>query len=143
MRAKTSSWYEASVKYLDTEGHTKRERYIIEATSFTEAEARLNKELETCLDLQVKTIRPTKYGEVWFADDGVSESYYKVKVAYIFVNEKTGKEKRTVVPYLVQGNSIADALREANNMMSGSATDYVSIAVSETKYVDVIEKTNQ
>ena len=63
--------------------------------------------------------------------------YYKAKLQFITIDEKTGKEKRNNVTYLVEATSLHNALDNIDNMMKGTMIDYVQASVSETKIMDV------
>lgn len=55
------------------------------------------------------------------------------------LDEKTEKEKRTHVTYLVQGASTRGAEDNTKKVMDGTAIDYVVDSVSDTKILDVFE----
>ena len=66
-------------------------------------------------------------------------SWYKSKVAFITIDEKTDKEKRTNVYYLVEGISLESARKNIDEVMGSTMIDYVICSVSETKIEDVFE----
>ena len=63
--------------------------------------------------------------------------YYKAKLQFITIDEKTEKEKRSNVTYLVEATSLHNALDNIDTMMKGTMLDYVQASVSETKIIDV------
>jgi hypothetical protein len=103
MRQKTSKWFEVKVAYDKTteSGEQKRvtELYVVEAMSFTEAEAGITKHVNeiTDGDFDVKAITIPQYKEVWFSDDTFDDKYYKVKLQFITIDERTEKEKKSNV----------------------------------------------
>ena len=109
MRSKTSSWFECSVSYERTQdnGTQKRvtEKYVVEALSFTEAEANITEEISYYVsgEMKVKGIVPAQYSEIFFSDAANDGYWFKVKVKFITIDEKTFKEKYTNVVYLVKG----------------------------------------
>ena len=65
--------------------------------------------------------------------------YYKAKLQFITIDEKTEKEKRSNVTYLVEATSLHNALDNIDTMMKGTMLDYVQASVSETAIIDVYE----
>ena len=65
--------------------------------------------------------------------------WYKSKLQFITIDEKTDKEKRANVYYLVEGVSLESARRNIDEVMGGTMIDYVISSVSETKIEDVFE----
>jgi hypothetical protein len=65
--------------------------------------------------------------------------WYKAKLQFITIDEKTDKEKRTNVYYMVQGSSLENARMNIDKVMNGTMIDYVISSVSETKIMDVFE----
>lgn len=145
MRSKTGYWFEASVRYermLD-DGTNKKvtETYVTEAMSFSEVEKRVMNEVGKQIrgGLEVKKITPAAYKEVVFSDNSADESWFKAKVSFITLDEKSGKEKRSTTQYLVQADTFDDAVEHINNFMQSSG-DYLTATVTETKIIEVYEK---
>ena len=67
--------------------------------------------------------------------------WYKAKLQFITIDERTEKEKRTNVTYLVQACSLHNALDNIDTVMKGTMIDYVQANVGETQLVDVFEYT--
>ena len=67
--------------------------------------------------------------------------WYKAKLQFITIDEKTEKEKRTNVTYLVQACSLHNALDNIDTVMKGTMIDYVQANVGETQIIDVFEDT--
>ena len=65
--------------------------------------------------------------------------YYKAKLQFIIIDEKTEKEKRSNVTYLVEATSLHNALDNIDAVMKGTLLDYVQASVSETAIMDVYE----
>ena len=53
-------------------------------------------------------------------------------------DEKTEKEKRTNINYLVQGASTQAAFKNTEEVMKGSLIDYAIASITETKFLDVV-----
>ena len=143
MESVTSTWFECVVKYERTteEGTGKKvtETYVVEALSFTEAEAKIIKEIEpfTSGEFEIKKISPMTISEIFFSENDTDDSWFKCKLTFIVIDEKTCKEKRSSVSYLIQANSLKTALNCVNNFMDTTMTDYVTSNIGETKIMDV------
>lgn len=82
---------------------------------------------------------PANYHEIFFGDDGKDDKWYKAKLQFITIDEKTEKEKRQNVCYLVQGSSTECAQKNIKEIMSGTVIDYVVVSIVETNIIDVFE----
>ena len=147
MRSKTSEWFECKVQYekVMEDGLQKKvtELYTVEALSFTEAEARIVEEMAAYIsgEYEVKDIKKAKYKEIWFSDDEMADRFYKAKLQFITIDEKTEKEKRSNFVCLVQASTLNGAIKGVDEMMGGTMIDYTSVEAKETKIMDVIEYT--
>ena len=88
---------------------------------------------------QVKNINPAAYGEVFFSENAADDRWYKARLSFITIDEKTEKEKRTSVTYLVQASTFNGAVKNIEEVMSGTMIDYVIANIMETKIMDVYE----
>lgn len=145
MRSVNSNWFECKVQYekVMDDGSNKKvaELYAVDALSFTEAEKRIIEEMSDYVsgEYEVSDIKKAKYKEVFFSDLESADRYYKMKLQFITLDERTEKEKRTNVIYLVQAINIKDALKNLDEVMKTTMMDYESVEVKETKILDVIE----
>lgn len=145
MRSKTSEWFETKVRLDKTQedGTQKKvtELYVVEATSFTEAEAKIIAVAKdyTSGEFDVKNITPTSYHEIFFSENERDDKWYKAKLQFITIDEKTEKEKHQTVYYLVQGSSTESAQKNINEVMGHTMIDYVIVSIVETKILDVFE----
>ena len=55
------------------------------------------------------------------------------------IDEKTEKEKRSAVNYLVQAGTLKGAVGNIESVMGTTMIDYVIASVTETKLMDVFE----
>lgn len=146
MRQKTSNWFEVKVAYDKTteSGEQKRvtELYVVEGMSFTEAEASITKHVDelTDGDFEVKAITIPQYKEVWFSDDTFDDKYYKVKLQFVTIDERTDKEKKSNVFYLVLAKDFDTAKRYVEDTMGRSMADYTIASIKETNIIDLFEK---
>ena len=75
--------------------------------------------------------------------NGSDTRWYKSKLQFITIDERTAKEKKTSVYYLVEGCSLENARKNIDEVMGGTMIDYVISAVSETPIMDVFEYINK
>lgn len=145
MRTKSGKWFEVKVSYdkVMEDGNEKKaiETYVVEALSFTEAEAIIIREMQEYIsgDFSVMNINPMKFKEVVFDDREPTVYYYKAKLMFITLDEKTEKEKRTPVYYLVQATSFDNCKNTIRQLMDSTMIDYQITSVSETNIMDVFE----
>ena len=145
MKIRNSIWYETRIKYQKTmeDGSEKvvNELYVVDALSCTEAETSIIDEMSCYIsgDSAVTSAKKTNYGEIFFSDLDDDDKWYKAKLQFITLDEKTEKERRTNVTYLVQAKSLARALRYIDDVMGKTMIDYDTIGLNETKVMDVFE----
>ena len=136
-----AQWIEVKARYEKTlENGTQKkvvEPYLVDALSCTEAEARVVEELSsfTSGDLSVTACNKTKYSDV-FGLNETGDRFYKVKVNFITLDEKTAVEKKSASYVLVRAIDFHNALA---NFMDGMGTmaDFEIEQICETKIVDV------
>lgn len=89
--------------------------------------------------MKVSGIGKACYGEIFFSDIDDDDKWYKAKLQFITIDEKSEKEKRSNVTYLVQAKSLARALRYIDEVMGKTMIDYDVVGLNETKLMDVFE----
>lgn len=145
MRTRTGTWIETKVKYQKTmEDGTEKmvtEPYVVDALSFTEAESKIIDEMSVYVsgEFQVKAVKKAQYSEIFFSEVDDDDKWYKAKLQFITIDEKTEREKRSNVTYLVQAKSLARALRYIDEVMGKTMIDYDTVGINETKIFDVFE----
>ena len=145
MRSRTAQWFECKIQYEKAmeDGLQKKvtETYTIDALSFTEAEQRIMEELSAYIsgEFDIKDIKIAPYKEIFFADQDLADKWYKTKLEFITIDEKTAKEKKSAVNYLVNAGTLNGAVKNIDEVMGGTMIDYVIASVSETKLMDVFE----
>ena len=145
------NWFECKIRYdkmLETGMQkTVTEPYLVDALSFTEAEARIIEEIKPFIsgDFSVSDIKRVKYTESFFNETG--DRYYKAKLYFITLDEKSGAEKKTAVNMLVQASELKEAVEIVEAEMKKTMIDYTFAAVNETAIMDVFpysgEKTKE
>lgn len=145
MKIRNSIWYETRINYQKTmeDGSEKvvNELYVVDALSCTEAETSVIEEMSYCIsgDSAVTSAKKTNYNEIFFSDLDDDDKWYKAKLQFITIDERTEKEKRSNVTYLVQAKSLARALRYVDEVMGKTLNDYDIVGLNETKVFDVFE----
>ena len=146
MRSRTAQWFECKIKYekVMEDGLQKQvvEQYVVDALSFAEAEQRITEEMSAYISgkFEVEDVKKAAYKEVFFDDDNAaSDRWYKAKLDFITIDEKTEKEKRSRVTYLVQATNLNRAMKNVDTVMGGTMIDYDAASISDTKLVDVFE----
>ena len=148
MKAITAQWFEGKVSYQKTmeDGTEKKvnETYVVDALCFAEAENRLVEYVNSYViigEFSVSALKIAAYKEVFFSEideeDKWYNKWYKAKVQLLTIDEKSGKEKRTSINYLVNGSSVESARRNLEGMMGSSAMDYVIVGINEMPIIDI------
>ena len=136
-------FYEATTKVTHTNerGEEKDvlERYVIkDCLSFKEAEERAAKTYAyDNLDGDVVAIRRSKLYEI-VNENKTDGKYFKAKLASVFVDEKTGKEKMTYYDLLLNANSMDEANKLMQEYMKAGMADFLLMEIKETKILEVI-----
>lgn len=135
------NWFEVKVSFDKTmeNGILKKvtEAYLIDAMSFVEAEERSIEELKPYIsgDFVIADIKRAKLAELFFNENG--DRYYKAKLHFITLDEKSGTEKKTAVNMLAQASDFDEALAVVRKGMEGTLADYTIAAITETALMDV------
>lgn len=144
MRIRTSNWFEVGIRYQKTQedGSEKSvtEKYAIDALSFTEGESAITEEMAAYIsgEFKVKSMQEASYREV-FSDKGDDDCWYKAKLQFITIDDKTNKEKRSNATYLVQAKSMHRAISNIDEVMGKTMIDYEIIGLNKTNVYDVFE----
>lgn len=134
-------WFECRVRFdkMMENGSVKRvtEPYLVDALSFTEAEARIIQEIRPFIsgDFTILAIKKTNIVEI-FPDD-TADKWWLVKYNLITIDEKSAKERKTAVCVMVQADSQQGATDAFNKGMKGTMADFEIEKVAETKIMDV------
>lgn len=145
MRARTGTWFETKIQFEKAmeDGTQKKvkELYTVDALSFTEAENRITDEMSDYIsgEFDVVDIKKASYKEIFFSDSATADRWFKTKVQFITIDEKTEKEKRSNIYYLVQAASLREAVKNIDEVMGGTMIDYAIASVAETLIMDVFE----
>ena len=136
-----NNWYECKVKYEKTleTGTQKKvaESYLVDAMSFTEAENRIIEEMKPFIvgEFEVAAVKKARISEL-FQDPEV-DKWYRAKVMFITLDEKSGIEKKTASTMLVQAKDFQKAVKNLEDGMKGTMSDWEINTISETLLMDV------
>ena len=135
------NWFECKATYekMLENGMQKKvtEPYLVDALSFTEAEARTIEELQPYItgDFTVAAVRRAKISELFFNENG--DRFFKFKVFFITLDEKSGAEKRTAATMIAQACTVKEAISVLEEGMKNTMADYSIFSVSETMIMDI------
>lgn len=136
-----NNWFECKVSYekLVEGGMQKKvtEPYLVDALSFTEAEARIIEEIRPYIsgEFTIADIKRARLSELFYNANG--DRYYKVKVFFVTLDEKSGAEKKTAVQMLAQASTVREAVDVVDEGMKSTMADYVIASITETAIMDV------
>ena len=136
-----TNWFECSINYekMQENGTQKKvtEPYLVDALSFTEAETRIIEEMKPYItgELTVKSIKRAKISGLFLDKDG--DKFFKVKVSFVTLDDKSGNERKTSTYMIVQALNIESARMRIEEEMKGTLSDFVIEELKETKLMDV------
>lgn len=137
------TWFECKIRYekIMENGMNKKvtEPYLVDALSFTEAEARIIEEMTPFItgEFTVSDIKRANYSELFSTDEVSADRWFKCKLIFITLDEKSGAEKKTSTQVLVQAADLRDAVKKLDEGMKDSMADYQIGSMAETSIMDV------
>ena len=139
-------WFECKVSYerqADSMGMKKvSDSYLVDALSFTEAEERIIKEVSPFVsvgELEVVNIRRARIAELFLNEEPEDDRYYRAKVNFITIDEKSGSEKKTSATMIVKSDSLPNAVTELKAQLDSQMASYEIAAVTDTQILDVFQ----
>jgi len=135
------NWFECKIKYEKTaeEGKIVKvcEAYLVDALSFTEAEARIMEEMKPFIsgEFIVSNVRRARINEMFANANG--DKWYRSKVYFVSLDEEKGIEKRTPCTMFVQADTVKEAWDGLTEGMKGTMAEYEIAAITETNILDV------
>ena len=136
-------YYEVKARFDRTmeDGMQKKvkETYLFDAMSFSEAETRAVEELTPFAtgEFEVTDIKRANYSELFPSDKETADKWYAVRINFITLDERNGKEKKTKAEYLVQATEINESRTSFLDAMKGTLVDYEIVSIKETPIMDV------
>jgi hypothetical protein len=135
------TWFLCKVKYAkeNEEGLLKNvsEQYLVDAVSFTEAEARIYDMLGSVIrgDFQVTGISKSNIVDVFFFDD--VDVWHKCKITYIVTDADSGKEKKVTQYMLVTAHNVKEAYDRIYESLNNMLVSFNVPDVSESPIVEI------
>lgn len=135
------NWFECKIKYEKTLGEGKivsvNESYLVDALSFTEAEARIIEEMKPFIsgEFTVVAVKRARISELFPNDNG--DKWYRCKVFFVSLDEEKGVEKRTAATMMSQASTVKEAWDGLQEGMKGSMADFEVASITETPIMDV------
>ena len=143
MKQISGMWFECKVRYEQTQedgtDKTVTETYVYKAADFGDAYDKATKDMSTFIsgEFGITGMKIAQYGDVFIQDERTEEKFYRVKVNFIVLDEKTNKEKKIAQYYLVNADSVEKARKYTDTALSQTMADFIIVSVQETKIIDV------
>ena len=137
----TTTWYECKIKYRKTDDNGVQkmtsEMYLVDAATYTEAEARITEEMSAYIseEFKITTIKTANFSEIHPFEN--CDRWFKSKVSLIAFDEESGKERKTNLYILVQANDVKEAFDNTTEVMKTTLGEYSIPAISESPIMDV------
>ncbi len=137
------SWFECKIKF-DKTGEdgiikTVSESYLVDAMSFTEAEARITAEMKPFIsgDFLLANIKRVKIAEIFDCESEIADKWYRSKVMFVSLDEEKGIEKKVPQFMYVKAEDMKAALENLLDGLKNTMADYEIAAINETAVMDV------
>ena len=143
MKQISGLWFECKVRYEQTHedgtDKTVTETYVYKAADFGDAYDKATKDMSTFIsgEFGITGMKIAQYGDVFIQDERTEEKFYRVKVNFIVLDEKTNKEKKIAQYYLVNADSVEKARKYTDTALSQTMADFIIVSVQETMIIDV------
>lgn len=137
------TWFECKIRYekVMENGMQKKvtEPYLVDALSFTEAEARIIEEMTPFItgEFSVSDIKRANYSELFHSEEESADRWFSCRLEFVTLDEKSGAEKKTKTNVLVQAADLRDAMKKLDEGMKGTMADYNAVCIKETALMDV------
>lgn len=135
------TWFLCKVKYAkeNEEGLLKSisEQYLVDAVSFTEAEAILYDRLGSQIrgDFQVTGISKSNIVDVFYFED--TEVWHKCKISYLVADGDNGKEKKVTQYMIVTAEDVRQAYDRIQESLSNMLVSFRVPEITESSIVEV------
>ncbi|MDX9909798.1 MAG: DUF4494 domain-containing protein [Bacteroidales bacterium] len=135
------TWFECKVKYTKTleSGREQNvtENYLLDAVSFTDAEARITRQMREMVkgEFSITDIKKSRIAETFPYEKG--EWWFRATINLVTIDEEAGKEKKIRSNYLVMADDIQEALTRLDESLSFLVVPYVVSSLAVSTIVDV------
>lgn len=138
-----ATWFQCKIQYAkfleNDKIKTVSETYLVDAVSFTDAEARLYRSIgSTIPEFNVVSVGKTSFREVHNYED--TETWFKVKVSYVDAVDEggAGKEKRITLLALISANGPKQAIERIEEQFKSWVIPYDITDVNVSPIIEVI-----
>lgn len=119
-------------KYVDGKIKPVKEQYLFDCFSFVEAETKALEKLAPLI-FTIDAIKRTRISEIFNPE---SDKFYLCKVAFVTLDEKSGQEKRSIVPILVGAQNFGEACDLLVEGMKQTISDWDIVSVAESPILE-------
>ena len=136
-----ATWFICKVKYQkqDEKGKVKNisEQYLVDALSFTEAEARIYEKLGSVIsgEFHINNISKSNLTDVFYYED--ADVWYKCKMTYSLEEEGSGKEKKIVNYVLLTAANAKQAYDRVYESLNNMLVEFRVPDVTESPIIEV------
>lgn len=140
------SWYLGKIKYQQEQENgalkTLSETYLIDAVSYTDAEARLYGIVaDNTPDFQISSLTRMKLSDVFHFEEEGGEKWFKCKTFYVSIDDSKGaanaKEKKIISYMLVNADSPKQAIERIEKSLATMLIPYEITDVNLTPILEV------
>lgn len=142
-----NEWFECKVSYKIEDASGKickmTDHYLVDAISFMDAETRINEEVVSYIngEYKIDAVKREKVSEIIPCD--IEEAkWFKIKVEFITIDDKSGKEKKTGTIMFLQSANIDNVIPSLREYMKGTMCDYTIVGLTSTKIIGVLKNEN-
>ena len=89
-------------------------------------------------EFQIAAIKKVNYAEIIKSESDNDGTWFKCKLTFTTIDERTEKEIKTHVSYLVEGNNLESAKVRMAKAMSSTMIDYQFSKIEETQIMDIL-----
>ena len=113
------------------------EQYLVDAVSFTEAEARIYDMLGSVIrgDFQVTNISKSNIVDVFFYED--IDVWYKCKVTYVVADADSGKEKKITQYMLISAHHVKEAYERIHESLNNMLVSFNVPDITESPIIEI------
>lgn len=137
------AWYECKVTHdvmIEDCVKTLTEPYLVEALSVTEAATRITAELEGDGDGSIEGVTRKRLQEVFLEGGEWEHPFFLAKVALTTLDEKSGTEREQTFCYLIEAETLKDAMQRLEAEFRGGVSDWELLSLSKSPIVEVITR---
>lgn len=143
----TSSFYECKVRYERTNydnGSVRKvtENYmVVHALSFTDVETIATSNLTPLTEgeIDILSMKSSTISDIYLSNKAEDDHFFKAKIVYITIDEKSLKEKKTSEYVLVQADSTEGEFKRLNKELGSIANVTLIASIVESNIVDVLK----